>query len=213
MRTSNYGKQLTQVASFLLLALLSCQGFSQHSEIDRIVTFGASLSDTGNSFIWLADPANSSCGTQLNVPPYDKLDDLLVPDGPYAIGGHHVTKGATWVEGLARYLALAGNTRPALRKGGKKASNYAVGGARAIEFYPCRFNLPDQVDTYLSDFVPTSDSTLVAIEIGGNDVRDALVVALTGGNPAQVIQDALESRVVQKTERVLSSRLAIVEIE
>lgn len=187
------GKQLTQIASFFVLALLASQGFAQKSDIDRIVTFGASLSDTGNAFVWLGDPANSSCGTRLNVPPYDALDDLLVPDGPYAKGGHHFTNGATWVEGLARYLALAGNTRPALRKGGKKASNYAVGGARAIEFFPCRFNLPAQVSAYLSDFGTASDGTLIAMEIGGNDVRDALITALTGGNPNQDIAAALWS--------------------
>jgi phospholipase/lecithinase/hemolysin len=194
VHTSKFGKQLTQLASFFALALLSCQGFAQNWDIDRIVTFGASLSDTGNSFVWLSDPANSSCGTQLNVPPYDKLDDLLVPDGPYAKGGHHLTNGATWVEGVARYLALAGNTRPAFRTGGKKASNYAVGGARAIADFPCRFNFPAQVGRYLTDFGSTSDSTLVAIEIGGNYVRDALIAALTpGGNPQQRIQDALTS--------------------
>jgi len=193
VRTSSVGKQFTQLLSTLLLALISCQGFAQHSGIDRIVTFGASLSDTGNSFVWLAEPANSSCGTRLNVPPYDALDDLLVPDGLYAKGGHHFTNGATWVEGLARYLALAGNTRPAFRNGGHKASNYAVGGARAIANYPCRFNLPAQVITYLSDFGLTPESTVIAIEIGGNDVRDALATALMGGNPGQNIQDALTS--------------------
>lgn len=191
MRTSSVGKQWMQIASFFVLALLSCQVFAQQMGIDRIVAFGASLTDTGNTFVWLSDPANSSCGTRLNVPPYDKLDDFIVPEGPYAKGGHHHTNGATWVEGLARYLALAGNARPAFRKGGKKASNYAVGGARAIPTFPCRFNLPAQVQAYLDDFPSTSDSTLVAIEIGGNDVRDALVTALTGGDPQQNIQAAL----------------------
>ena len=191
MRLSKSGKQLAQVASFFVLALLSCQGFAQDSGIDGVVTFGASLSDTGNAFVWLGDPANSSCGTRLNVPPYDALDDLLVPDGPYAKGGHHFTNGATWVEGLTRYLALAGNARPAFRKGGKKASNYAVGGARAIANFPCRFNLPAQVATYHDDFGSTSQDTLIAMEIGGNDVRDALITALTGGDPQQNIQAAL----------------------
>lgn len=193
MRASNLGKQMTQLASSLVIAVLSFQAFAQPPEIDRIVTFGASLSDSGNSFVWLAEPENSDCGTRLNVPPYDALDDFLVPDGAYAKGGHHFTNGATWVEGLARNLALAGNTRPAFRNGGNKASNYAVGGARAIAGFPCRFNLPAQVNAYLGDFGSTSSRTLVAIEIGGNDVRDALVAALSGGNPGQKIQDALTS--------------------
>ena len=193
MYTTRVRKKLMNVASFVALTLLCSQGFAQKSDIDRIVVFGASLTDSGNAFVWLADPANSSCGTTQNVPPYDALDDLLIPDGPYAKGGHHFTNGATWVEGLARNLALAGNARPALGNDGQKASNYAVGGARAIANFPCRFNLPSQVGAYLSSYGSTSESTLVAMEIGGNDVRDALVVALTGGNPQQVIQDSLAS--------------------
>jgi phospholipase/lecithinase/hemolysin len=101
------------------------------------------------------------------------------------------------VEGLARYLALARNARPAFQNTGTEASNYAVGGARAVADYPCRFNLPGQVDTYLAEFPQTSANTLVAIEIGGNDVRDALVaVLLSGGNLAAAgpyIQSALDS--------------------
>lgn len=109
-------------------------------------------------------------------------------------GGHHFTNGATWIEGLARYLALAGNARPAFQNPGLKASNYAVGGARAVADYPCRVNLPAQVSAYLADFPDTSDQTLIAIEIGGNDVRDALVAAaLLGQDPTPYIQNALGS--------------------
>jgi phospholipase/lecithinase/hemolysin len=74
-----------------------------------------------------------------------------------------------------------------------KASNYAVGGARAVANYPCRFNLPAQVRTYLADFPQTSARTLVVIEIGGNDVRDALVAVASGQNPGPYIQNALDS--------------------
>jgi phospholipase/lecithinase/hemolysin len=194
MHASRLCRYVTLVASSVSLALFSYQALAApHSSIDRVVTFGASLSDTGNAFIWLSEPANRSCGTRLNVPPYDALDDLLVPDGPYAKGGHHFTDGATWVEGLARYLALAGNARPAFQNTGMEASNYAVGGARAVANYPCRFNLPAQVSTYLADFRHTSPRTLVAIEIGGNDVRDALVAAAMGNDPGPIIQGALNS--------------------
>lgn len=172
------------------IALVSGQALAQYSSIDRVVVFGASLSDTGNSFVWLSDPANQHCGTRLSVPPYEALDDLRVPDGPYAKGGHHFTNGATWVEGLARYLALAGNARPAFKSGGFKASNYAVGGARAVAYF-CRFNLPDQINAYINDFPQTSPRTLVAIEIGGNDVRDALTAFAAGQDPAPYIQNAL----------------------
>lgn len=140
-------------------------------------------------------------GTPLNVPPYDQMDklylsadlfyELLVPDGVYARGGHHDTNGATWIEQFARGQGLSGTVRPALRNPGTEASNYAVGGARArmvpqdpkddplYDVISCRFNLSDQVQAYLKDFQidvssPISSNTLIVIEMGGNDVRDAL---------------------------------------
>ena len=196
MRLSAWLRIVTRVASTTALVLLGSQALAQYGNIDRVVVFGSSLSDSGNTFVWLSEPANQACGTRLNVPPYDALDDDLTPDGPYAKGGHHVTNGATWVEDLARHLALAGNTRPALRHGGGKASNYALFGARTLA-YNCRFNLPDQVEAYRADFPQTSAQTLVAIEIGSNDVRDALVVAARGENPTPLLQQALGSLAYQ----------------
>lgn len=193
MRAPFATRRLTSIATAAALAVLSCAALAQPPRFDRIVSFGASLTDTGNAFVWLSDPANQQCGTALNTPPYDLLDEYRVPDGPYATGGHHFTNGATWLEGMARHFALAGNAQPALRSGGKKASGYAVGGARAVANYPCRYNLPAQVATYMMDFPQTSPNTLVAIEIGGNDVRDAIVVAATGGNPLPGIEAALTS--------------------
>jgi len=193
MRASTLCRRLAPFASAIVLGVSSCATLAQPAAIDRVVFFGASLTDTGNAFTWLSDPANRGCGVPLNVPPYDALDALRVPDGPYAKGGHHFTNGATWAEGLARDLALAGNARPTFGNRGAKASNYAVGGARAVAGYPCRFNLPAQVGSYLADFPQTSDRTVVAIEIGGNDVRDALVAAAFGQDPAPYIQSALAS--------------------
>jgi phospholipase/lecithinase/hemolysin len=191
MRLLHVFTRLTLSGSLVALVLLSSPTGAQPSDIDRVVSFGASLTDTGNAFFWLSQPENQGCGTPLNVPPYDALEDL-VPSGPYARGGIHFSNGANWVEGLARYLVLAGNARPAFRSAGG-ASNYAVGGARAVA-YPCRFNLPAQVATYLSDSSQTSAHTLVAIEIGGNDVRDALIAAALGGqDPTPYIQGALTS--------------------
>lgn len=193
MRAFTPRTRLAPFASSLVLGLLCSTALAQSPAVDRVVFFGASLSDTGNSFTWLSDPANQACGVPLNVPPYDALDPLKVPDGPYAKGGHHFTNGATWTEDLARGLALAGNARPTFASRGTQASNYAVGGARAVAGYPCRFNLPAQVSTYLRDFPQTSASTVVAIEIGGNDVRDALVAAAGLQDPAPYLQGALAS--------------------
>jgi phospholipase/lecithinase/hemolysin len=193
MRTASIHKHSSLFVSAVAAALLSCQALAQHSSIDRVVAFGASLTDSGNAFVWLSEPENRGCGASANVPPFDLLDDFLAPDGPYATGGHHYSNGATWVEGLGRSLALAGNARPALQNTGIEASNYAVGGARAVADYRCRFNLPAQIGVYVDDFAQTSARTLVAIEIGGNDVRDALVAAAGGQSPAPYIQSALGS--------------------
>lgn len=184
--------RLASLAATFVLALHSGDALAKPAGIDRVVFFGASMSDPGNAFHWLSEPANQQCGTRLNVPPYDQLDDLLVPDGPYARGGHHVSNGPTWAEVFARHLALAGNARPALQGSGAKASNYAVSGARAV-YFPCRFSLPDQVAAYLAAFPQTSPQTLVALDMGGNDVQDALVAAASGQNPAPYIQNALAS--------------------
>lgn len=192
MSSSPMLRRLAVLAASLAIASSCGQALAQPRGTDRLVIFGSSLSDTGNAFVLLSDQGNPNCGARLNMPPYDQLDDLLVPDGPYAKGGHHFTNGPVWAEGLARYLALAGNARPALRSGGKEASNYAVGGARAVPF-PCRFNLPDQVAAYLAAFPQTSPQALVTLEIGGNDVRDALVAAASGQNPAPYVQNALLS--------------------
>src|SRR5690349_16052789 len=63
---------------------------------DRVVTFGTSLSDSGNAFALRG-------GT--NTAPDYLLDPLLVPSAPYARGGHHFSNGATWIEQYARSIA------------------------------------------------------------------------------------------------------------
>ncbi|MEC4748939.1 SGNH/GDSL hydrolase family protein [Methylomicrobium sp. Wu6] len=168
----------------------SSVAFSQVKNFDGIVVLGTSLSDSGNAFVLLSDPAafgfSTECigkmGVSANVPPYDQLDEFLVPNGSYARGGHHETNGATWIEQFAQGKGLSGYTRPALQSTTTKARNYAVGGARAGD-YPCRFNLSDQLNTYMSDFPETSPNALVVIEMGGNDVRDALVTQ----NPTLIV--------------------------
>ncbi|GAB6193992.1 SGNH/GDSL hydrolase family protein [Desulfocastanea catecholica] len=180
MGSIKYLQFITLTAAFSVSFLFfSTTSIAQPKQFDRIVVFGTSLSDSGNAFILLSDPTafgfgGCDMGTPANVPPYDALDELLIPDGSYARGGHHVTNGATWVEQLARGKGLSGNTRPALKNPGKEASNYAVGGARATD-YLCRYNLNDQMTAYLTDFPDEiSANTLIVFEIGSNDVRDAL---------------------------------------
>jgi outer membrane lipase/esterase len=133
----------------------------------QIVVFGDSLSDPGNAFALLG-------GT--NTPPDYSVDALLIPDRPYAKGGHHFSNGDTWVEQLARTWRLAENANPAFRSNAPKALNFAIGGARAG--VGGGGNLEVQVGAFLqrSGNVAPSDA-LYVIAIGGNDVRAAAAAA------------------------------------
>ncbi len=187
------------IAQYMLVLICLCifappYTIAKQKPYDSIVVFGSSFSDPGNAFVVLSDPTSfgfdGTCNplTPMNVPPYDTLDDFYVPNGVYAIGGHHVTNGATWIEIFARNNRLAGFTRPALRNDGQKARNYAVGGARAND-YPCRFNLSDQLETFLASSTVVSADTLVIFELGGNDLRDALIAL--PADPTPTIADAI----------------------
>ena len=136
-----------------------------------IVVFGTSLSDSGNAFALRGDA---------NTPPDYLLDPLLVPSAPYARGGHHFSNGATWVEQFARSLGLAGSVKPAFRGASSEATNFAVGAARAYDDGR-NVNLSNQVEAFLqSTGGVASPSALYVIEMGGNDVRDALGAYPTG---------------------------------
>jgi phospholipase/lecithinase/hemolysin len=150
----------------------------------RIVTFGASLSDSGNAFALRGDA---------NTAPDYQVDPLLVPSAPYSRGGHHFSNGATWVEQFARSKGLAGTTRPAFLGSTARATNYAVGGARAYDD-GINVNLSAQVEAFLQQFgrVAPSDG-LYAIEMGGNDIRDALVAFASGHDGSVILQAAIGS--------------------
>jgi phospholipase/lecithinase/hemolysin len=166
----------------LVLVLLIPRWVSAETTFNRIVVFGTSFSDPGNAYALRG-------GT--SAPPYDTLDPFLVPSDPYSVGGgHHFSNGETWIEQLARSLGLAESTRPAFQPG-TGATNYAVGGARAYEDGK-NMNLSGQVNRFLSDFggIAPSDA-LYVIEMGGNDIRDALATAAAGGDGGALIQKSL----------------------
>jgi len=168
-------------------ALLAPHWVTAQTAPKAIVVFGDSLSDPGNAFALFG-------GT--NTPPDYSEDPFLVPDQPYARGGHHFSNGATWVEQLARPLALAANAAPALRNSSPNAANYAVGGARARDD-KININLAQQVGTFLGAHgnVAGADAVYI-IEIGGNDVRDALaafVGTLQGGGSLAQAQAAAQA--------------------
>jgi len=153
----------------------------------RFVVFGDSLSDPGNAF--------DLTGCKLTPPDFGlQPQDLLIPDCPYAKGGNHFSNGQTWIEDLGRTLGLGGSVRPAITGSNGHASNYAVGGARARAVGS--FHLAVQVDAFLACHDdPMIGDALYVVEMGGNDVRDALalggdatVVAAAIGSIAQHIQ-------------------------
>jgi len=146
--------------------------------VSSIVTFGDSLSDSGNAF---------ALQRENNTPPAYSVDALLVPDDAYARGGHHFTNGPTWVELFATSLAISPDADPAFRSADPRATNYAVGGARAYNDGK-NIDLPIQVQDFLQDFGGSAPSdALYVIEVGGNDVRDALAALGAGQDPAPVI--------------------------
>jgi phospholipase/lecithinase/hemolysin len=176
------------VITAALVISASTLSAQQHAPYSGIVVFGTSLSDSGNAL--------ALRGGTSTPPDYD-LNPLLIPSAPYARGGHHFSNGATWIEQFARSLALARTVRPAYASESPAATNYAVGGARACEASaPDNVNLAGQVGAFLADSsgVASSDA-LYVIEMGGNDVRDAIAAALgvlqRGGTFPQAVQAAV----------------------
>ena len=172
--------------SLLAFLLVTPSWTAAQSTFGRIVVFGTSLSDPGNAFALTG---------QATTPPYHALDPFLVPDAPYTRGGHHFSNGATWIEQFARPLGFAGNVRPAFQASSAGASNYAVGGARAHEDTPS-LSLSTEVSAFLADFggVAPPDA-LYVVEIGANDIRDALAAFPAGGisEAAAIINAALNA--------------------
>lgn len=180
MANAHRQKWMQIILALTVLALPGVAGAAL--TFSSIVVFGTSLSDPGNAFTLLAHPpAGMNLGVNVtqSTPPYDTLDESLVPIAPYAKGGHHFSNGATWIEQFAIGTGLAANVQPAFQSSSGNARNYAVGGARATP-YPNTVNLPDQVKTFLQDVnqIAASDA-LYVIEMGSNDLRDALVAYLT----------------------------------
>src|SRR4051812_44945752 len=168
----------------LALTLFAAQDVNAQSAFSGLVVFGTSLSDPGNAFALSGDAA---------MPPDFMVDPLLIPAAPYAIGGHHFSNGATWVEQLGQASGRGGSVRPAFASRSRSATNFAVGGARAYDD-GINVNLTRQVDEYLrqSGGVAPADA-LFAIEMGSNDVRDAFQAYATGSDGGPILEAALAS--------------------
>jgi len=134
--------------------------------VEKLVVFGTSLSDPGNAFALVG-------GT--NTPPDYLVDPFfLTPNAPYTRGGHHFTNGPTWIEQLAPTLKAGVNAAPAFKGANPRAMNFAIATSRAREdgINP---SLSLQVQTFLHKTGGSaSPAALHVIEMGSNDVRDAL---------------------------------------
>ena len=162
----------------LIFALIISAYAQAAQKVDDLVVFGDSLSDPGNAFALL--------GTQ-SLPPY-----LLVPEAPYAIGGHHFSNGRTWVEKLGHEFGVA--VGPAFSPQGK-FNNYAIGGARARSYGQIYLSM--QVATYLGrNNGKASPASVYVLFIGSNDVRDAIESFSSdpsGTVAGQIVANALAS--------------------
>jgi len=176
--------RLTPLVAVVVAAVLYPAAPAARQALDGIVVFGTSLSDPGNAF---------ALTHETTVVPYDDLDQFLVPSASYAVGGQHFTNGATWIEQLAQPLGLAGSARPAFGNGNRVAANFAIGSTRARNTFAGP-TLALQIGTYLASVDgQASPDDLYLIEMGSNDVRDALIAALSSGNANAVIAQATEA--------------------
>ena len=172
------------LVSCLALVLVAPAWASAQSRFSGIVVFGTSLSDPGNAFVLVGDAS---------VPPNFMLNPLLIPSAPYARGGHHFSNGATWVEQFGRSIGLGGSVGAALATTDPAVTNFAVGAARAWDD-GINFNLTRQVDLFLQrSGGVASPHALYAIEMGGNDIRDAFQVYAGGGDGGPILRAALAS--------------------
>lgn len=158
-------------AGFFAILAVPLAGYAQPIDLafDGIVGFGDSLSDPGNVFIVTGEQSHA---------PY-----APIPIAPYAIGGHHFSNGATWIERLAQMVGDPPGGKPAFRQ--PSFSNYAFGGARAR---PAGVS-PDfstQVAAYLSQNGGADGNALHALWFGSNDARDALTMLQAATTPADV---------------------------
>lgn len=154
------------------------------NEIEDLVFFGDSLSDSGNDFAANGD---------VTVSPYA----MPVPDKPYAIDGFQFSNGPTWTQVLARAVGRADSGKAVLLDPDDHG-NYAFGGARArVTDGAGAPSAPEQLSLYwANNDGEADDETLYFIQFGGNDIRDSLgVLMVTGdiGSAQSVNQAAVDS--------------------
>jgi phospholipase/lecithinase/hemolysin len=173
----------SMIRATLAILALACASLAHAQGCqNKLVVFGDSLTDPGNFY--------AATGTTSKAP-YS-----LIPNAPYAIGGHHFSNGRTWAEQLSESISSPTSGLPALANPGL-FTNYAVGGARARPgASPTPYDLISEVGQFLTDFGgrACANATYV-IWIGGDDLRDALQTLPQTGIPgaAAIISAAVTS--------------------
>lgn len=176
MRTITRRPRLSMGRLLLFLIFLSAAATPLLAQdiAATVIVFGDSLSDPGNGFAFVKTNA---------TPPDYGMNALLIPSAPYARGGHHLTNGKTWIEQLAGTLGARRSVLPAFVSANPNAMNFAIGTARARDD-AINPSLSFEVAAFLQKTGgQVRSDALYVIEIGGNDVRDAVA----SGNSAQAL--------------------------
>ena len=146
------GKRHSWIPAAACIVLLAWNGAKTHAAVfTDIVSFGDSLSDTGNLFAVTSNPFNAALLALF----FPELDPPI-PSAPYYNG--RFSNGPVWVERLAVRLALE-TPLPSENGGG----NYAVGGATTFDDGNFLINLviPDDVEAQVAAYLdsPTPSGT------------------------------------------------------
>ena len=181
-------------ASLALVAIVGSSATARGEAIERIVTLGDSLSDTGNVFL----------GTQAildgggTLPPQPPLFDFPIhrpipPSPPYFDG--RFSNGPVWLEGVVEQLDRVDprSALPVLAGG----FNYAFGGAQTTDQPEDPLNLFIDLDEQLQWFLSTDtprEGDLFVVFAGAND--------LLLGNPASADPVASAQRVAAAVQAI-----------
>ncbi len=163
---------LHRTASCVLLLVLSLVSSAAAMPFSHMVSFGDSLSDTGNIFDVSSDPLTAFL-IQIFFPGVD----TPYPPPPYFSG--RISNGPVWVEHASSDLGL-GSVVPSELGG----FNYAVGGATTFDDGNFVVNLilpddvEDQVDEYRSAHTPTGNELFI-VEGGANDLISGGITDVT----------------------------------
>lgn len=169
---------IPSVRVLALVLLASCLSPLQAGPFTNIYFFGDSLSDTGNVY---------------------RLTANAYPAAPYVNG--HFTNGPNWADTFAYLQGVPNAARPAgmglgpnwlgLQIPGDGGNNYAIGGARTgtggtLDEFGIPSGLSWQIQYYLQKSSTADPNALYVLFGGGNDLRDASLLAPAARDQAAV---------------------------